>query len=343
MTNHDYARIWQSLDEDAGSVDSKGLLKRLIDPNVSPELHLAVSVPDKERFLLVKMPYDWTGDTSTFPRWRGASVFVHLSEERPTQGKYLAIRQGKDSAKEVFEALIADVCDAITASPDRDVEQLISDRLERWRIFFEDQRQDGLSLEAQQGLFGELHFMREYLFPAIGKAAAIRSWTGSRRANRDFQFDRSAFEVKTSSRKQHHKVIIANERQLDNAGLDELELIFVSLEIIEEAEGDLPQVVAGILDDLQDETVAVSEFRDKLLEAGYLSIHSNLYRRSYVSREVSAYRVAEGFPRILEQDLKIGVGDVSYSVMLSACERFRMPVSEAIAHIAHRNDGSPVA
>ena len=342
MNKLDYSRIWKSLDKDADTVDSPGVLKRLVDPAVSPELHLAITVPDKERVLLVRMPSDWSGDISIYPRWRGASIYAQVGDERPERSAFLVIRQGKDSAKEVFEALIADVCDTIVSQPGSDVGEIISQRLECWRIFFEDQRQEGLSPEAQQGLFGELLFMREHLFPVLGMNASVRSWAGSKRASRDFQFGRTAIEMKTSSAKQHHRIIIANEKQLDTVGLDGLGLVFMSLDVSEQGEDNLPNLIARIMKDLQLSHEALAEFRDKLLEAGYLEIHDSLYYRSYIPRDLLFYRVAEGFPRILEKNLMNGVGDVSYSVMLSACDRFRMPVQKGIAWIAGSNLGSHV-
>lgn len=342
MSNHDYDSIWQSLDSGVSSISSPGLLKRLIDPDMHPELHLAVSIPDKARHLLVRMPDDWREDIIDLPRWKGADIFVYRGEERPVRGKYLAIRQGRYSTREVFQSLIADLCDTIYSSERvSSLEGLISERLERWRVFFEEQGQEGLSPEAQQGLFGELLFIRDYLIPALGMRIAVKCWTGSKRMDRDFQFGRHAVEIKTSSGKQHQKVFISNEKQLDMKGLDFLDLVFFSLELMTEGGETLPAIVTAIRELLSEEVALASVFNDKLLDAGYLDVLARSYTRAYVPMTVKAYRVSDEFPRILGSNLPEGVGDITYSVMLSACESFRIPVSEIVDDVVSRMEERP--
>jgi len=330
MNRPDYALHWKSLDEDPRSKKDSGLIKRLISAQGQRELHLAISLPNKERLLLIKMQDDWDGDLTRFPLWNGVEIYIHLGEERPVRGKYLAIRQAENDSIEVFEALIADICDAILSiDSGQNIVKVIMNRLEKWRSFFHEKKQDGLSIEAQQGLFAELYFLQKILTPVVGKSNALRGWTGPELMNRDFQFGNHAFEVKSTSAKLHHKIAIANERQLDSSGLGHLDLIFISVESAEGGEHSLPQLVWSIAETLKDDYSLRREFLDKLLEAGYLSVHEPNYRKTYLVRSITAYRVSEGFPRILERDLPPGVGDISYSIVLSACEEFKITMIEA--------------
>jgi hypothetical protein len=280
------------------------------------------------------MPDEWEGDLSKYPRWDGAEIFINIGEERPTRGKYFSIQQAGNSSSEVFEALIADVCDAIlNNSSNQNTENVIMNRLEKWKSFFHEQKQGGLSSEEQQGLFAELLFMYQVLFPALGRLKALKSWTGPKRMSRDFELGGHAFEVKSSSSKLHQKIKIANERQLDVHGLLHLDLIFISLETMEGGEQSLPQLVQTITDSIKDDPSTSQEFSDKLFDAGYLKVHETNYQKTFIVRSLVAYRVSEGFPRILENDLLPGVGDVSYSIMLAACEGFEIPMSLVISDL----------
>ena len=331
MTRPKYADIWKELDAEAGATGGSALVKRLVEAGGGGELHLAVSAPDFRRYLMLRMPDDWDEDTSSLPKWRGAKIGPFTGAERPTHHKFLVLEQGDESPREVFEVLVADVVDAVLArQAGGDMRSVVAGRLDRWRAFFEERGLIGLGPEAQQGLFGELWFLREHLFHRVGPASAVAAWDVTHRAVHDFQFPRHAFEVKTSSAKQHQKFHVASERQLDATGLDSLHVIVVSLSTVLGGGETLPQLVASLREALASSPQAARFFEDKLLDEGYMGAHEELYRVGYAFRSVRAYHVSEGFPRILEGDLKAGVGDVSYSVVLSACEPFRVDVAVAL-------------
>jgi hypothetical protein len=61
------------------------------------------------------------------------------------------------------------------------------------------------------------------------------------------------------------------------------------------------------------------------LESGYYEIHRPLYEeRGYTIRQENIYRVSGKFPRITENQIPIGVGDVKYSIVLSESEEWRI-------------------
>lgn len=96
-------------------------------------------------------------------------------------------------------------------------------RLRRWQQFLTAAR-DLLSIEAQRGLWGELHVLRTHLLPALGAAATVVGWKASAAAHQDFQFSGGAVEVKTTAAKQPQSVRITSERQLDDTGVGALYL-----------------------------------------------------------------------------------------------------------------------
>ena len=71
--------------------------------------------------------------------------------------------------------------------------------------------------------------------------------------------------------------------------------------------------------------MASNLFKLKLLESGYYDIHMPLYEeRGYTIRQENLYRVSGNFPRITENQIPIGVGDVRYSIVLSESEEWRI-------------------
>ena len=71
--------------------------------------------------------------------------------------------------------------------------------------------------------------------------------------------------------------------------------------------------------------MASNLFKLKLLESGYYDIHKPLYdERGYAIRQENIYQVMGNFPRITENQIPIGVGDVRYSIVLSESEEWRI-------------------
>lgn len=332
MSRPQYAELWASLDRE---LQSKGttleLARRLVAETESTELHLGVRASDQFRLLFVRMPPSWNEDVSHFPRWSGMRVGVERGKERPEPRRFLVLQQGPNSPPEVFEALAADVCEAITFESKRDVLQVVMERLDRWKTFFTEQGTRGLGPQYQQGLYGELWFLREKLLPSMRPEEAVGSWTGSRHADHDFQFKGRAIEVKTSAAKQHQAFHVASEKQLDARGLESLFVFLITLGTVDGGGESLPAVIDSIRKLLEGNAVARRGFAEKLLESGYLDAHAEMYRTGYLLRSVKAFKVGPGFPRLLASDLPPGVGELSYSVVIAACEPFKFSIDEAIA------------
>ena len=116
---------------------------------------------------------------------------------------------------------------------------------------------------------------------------------------------------------------IASERQLDDTGLNALVIFFVSLDARPGSEMTLRKLVQNLRDTVSAEPDAVEVFDAKLLASGYIEAQSHLYDRiSYTVRSSSFFRVTGKFPRVIERDLIPGVGDVGYSILVSACSDF---------------------
>jgi len=146
---------------------------------------------------------------------------------------------------------------------------------------------------------------------------------GAERQIRDFQFKSWSVEVKTTHGNNHQKVHISNERQLDTANLDDLFLFHLSLESRLHSGETLNEAVDSILLILEKDFSSLSRFKNKLLEAGYFENHRIHYSETgYFVRNEVFYKVENEFPRIEEDEIRNGVGDVKYSIIISQCSEY---------------------
>lgn len=332
-TNTDYGDVWASLAESAeqrlASSDPRPAARR-VPADGGVRLYLSLTLPTLRRVLLIHLAGVPRISVAELPSWRGLEIAVEKwnVEDLPPGESFLLLRQALPGTESVYEAVIAEVCASVNSCPPKDVPGAVQSVLERWRLFFSAYGHEGLEPEAQRGLFGEVWFIRDHLKGILGGVPAVDSWTGYKRAPQDFQFQGAAIEVKTSIARQHQTVNISNERQLDDHGLTSLHLLVLSLGELEGGET-LPQLVDRLAESLEPRARSILE--EKLYISGYIGAHAPLYTTGYVFRTASAFQVGEGFPRLVESDIPDGVGDVRYSVTLSACVGFRTSVEAAVA------------
>jgi hypothetical protein len=151
----------------------------------------------------------------------------------------------------------------------------------------------------------------------------LNTWVGTTGEVRDFQMNNWALEVKTTHGNNHQKIQISSERQLDTTHIDKLFLYHLSLEKVQESGESLNQIITSIYAILEVDAIALNRFKSKLYEAGYFEQHQDLYETTgYFIRKDIFYNVENEFPRIQENEIRSGVGDVKYSIIVSQCESF---------------------
>ena len=80
-----------------------------------------------------------------------------------------------------------------------------------------------------------------------------------------------------------------------------------------------------------DNAIASDELENLLFEVGYLDIYTTRYDNvGYSIREHNYFKIGPDFPKIIESDLRNGVGDVRYTISVAECKRFSIPESEVI-------------
>lgn len=234
---------------------------------------------------------------------------------------------------DVFGVLACDVLEKVVRADTVEKGGIaLRDRLMHWKKFLKAAGEDGLSMEEQTGLFGELFVLRKLL--AAGNcdpAQVLSSWQGPSGANQDFSWQGRAIEVKSTTANDFSRVRIANERQLDEEGLRNLYLCRLALDRKPSAGETLPGIVSRLLAALGEPLR--DDFIDRLALAGYHQIHETRYQaHGYFCRFSHVYRIDGQFPRIKQGELRSGVSDVTYSADISNI----VPVSDEIGSLANK-------
>lgn len=315
-------QIWKKLENDKSF--TKGLLFRRYSASVLPDVFLALQQPEKLFCIAVSVSKEINVNISHFTKLK--EIDIDFSPDPNKKEKNVLIFKLINSQhKDIFSVLCEDMITSIAnESNERKLIKEILNRFEKWKSLFGKISAQGLTPEEQRGLYGELYFLRKFLNQNTNHLQIINSWTGTEKDIRDFQLNNWAVEVKTTFGSNHQKVYINNERQLDTTHLDKLYLYHISLEQAQQRGETLNKIINSFCETLKDDTLCLNRFKSKLYEAGYFEYQAELYNNiGYSVRQNNYYKVEDEFPRIQENEIRNGIGDVKYSVILSLCESYR--------------------
>lgn len=283
---------------------------------------LFVAVEGSRRVLLLRVPTEAIPPRQHWPVCTGLEVLaVQISGHA-----HLGVALREPRFGDVFSALAEDLARRVEqeSGESASLVGVLIGQLARWQRFLAASA-TGLEADAQRGLWAELQCLDTLLIPFFG-AEAVIAWKGPEGAHQDFQFASAWIEVKTTLAKQPQSVRITSERQLDDTHGPPLFLHVLALEAHPEGADTLPTRVAALRVALASASSARERFEDLLLAAGYLDRDAPRYATpGYVVRRADSFRVAPGFPRIIETQLTNGVGDVAYALDLAACAPFSVP------------------
>jgi Putative PD-(D/E)XK family member, (DUF4420) len=326
--------IWKDLEQDS-SDKTQGHLTRRILPEVNYDIYLAIEKPLNTRALLLCVSSKLLDRKNSYPSSGSFALNRIVVQDDAKDYVTLQLILTNPRHKDIFTILVQNIVDSLAlVSEERAAVSELITRLKRWQKFLEKNSPEGLSDLAQRGLYGELWFLREVVFSTFEPVKGILCWTGPKSTPQDFQFLRCAVEVKTTIGKQHQLLSISSERQLDDTAIGTIVLLHLSLELFQGQGETLPEMVASLRSIVSSDALAKYELENLLFEAGYLDIQANRYENTgYIVREHNYFKVGKDFPRIIESELRNGIGDVRYTISVAECKHFAIPVSELMALI----------
>lgn len=236
----------------------------------------------------------------------------------------LESEQYADLFAALCHSLLSELADARTSSSSLEV---ALSHLRRWKVFMSNRNARLLSAEEIRGLFAELWFLQELSKTSVGPSGAVYAWHGPERVQHDFIFAGHAVEVKSLVAADPRSVRISSENQLESSE-PELFLVVALLAETREESGRSLNMIADLVKSLVMGTEAGFQLESKLAEFGHLPLEEYDQPLFHLNGAL-AYKVTDGFPRIVRSELPVGVVRVSYQIQLEHLQPFACELATA--------------
>lgn len=252
-------------------------------------------------------------------RFKGVEIYTlqNDSENIIELYIYLLDNELKDIFSLFVQNILEDIIDSVT---EKEALKISLDVISKWKKLFDKINFNGLSIEHQKGLIGELLFFNFLLQNNKSSGSILNAWTGAGFEDKDFTFGLVGIEIKLTSSK-YPKITITNERQLDTENLNELFLILYITEEVKENGYSLNSMV----EQTRQNIFTCEErnlFNERLLLLGYREDDREHYGKMYSLKKIVGFTVNSDFPKIVKSQLPLGIYNTSYSIELSAVENF---------------------
>lgn len=326
-------QIWSELENDKSF--NKGLLIRRFSGSVLPDIFIAMQQPEKLMCIAASVSSEIPINIASFANLM--EIQLDVVPDINQNGKNLLVfKLINNQHKDIFAVLCEDLIHAVSEeNNEKKLVQTLLNRFEKWKSLFSKFIIDGLTPEEQRGLYGVLYFLRLFLLHKNVEPNVLNAWVGGSRELRDFQYNNWALEVKTTIGNNHQKIHISSERQLDTTHVENLYLFHLSLEKVQESGETLPRIISSIQEILINDTFSLNRFKAKLYEAGYFEHQKDLYGKiGYHIRQENFYKVENQFPRIQENELRNGIGDINYSIIISQCQDYLQSQIQVINNLS---------
>lgn len=327
-------QTWSAVAAEASQAE--GYYHRRV-PLASPwPAHAGIHRPTDTRVLLLETDNRVARGLSLKDTTKGYSVDTGPEEAGRPDRATIRIQETNQGYREIFTIVCADILEHwIPHTGASDSLKSLSQRLARWKNFFQRGTPLGLNREEYVGLYGELSFIETGLNAGVTALTMINAWQAPLGTNQDFLFGPIAVEIKTTTGNDIDAVRITNTRQLDSTGLQSLFLTRYAFDFRQGGGRTLPQLVATLKSAFSALSPDIlTTFSDRLLEAGFLdATPSEFDDWGFTPRHFDVFGVGDGFPRLLESGLPSGVSEISYTLNLSAAVQFKLVQSDLWAHV----------
>lgn len=257
-------------------------------------------------------------------------VPVNIVELPDVGYKALSICLTDENKIDIFSRLCHDIVERVTNLHNGESAfYLVCRRLNEWQSLFVGRISGVLTPSEVQGLFAELHFLAELLDSgSVSQEEVIRGWKGPDRAQQDFILNDTAVEIKSLTGQNRSKVRISSEDQL----YSHLSRLFLRVYMLAEVYGsdgeNLNSLVRRVSTRITLDTLR-HIFETTLHISGYIDL-PEYEQPQFVVKSCYTYLVSDGFPRIIQKTLPVGIQAVSYDLLLAVIEPFRVNEAEIL-------------
>ena len=262
-------------------------------------------------------------------RFKGVEIFIVETDILRDLNIYLLDNDLKDIFSLFVQNILEDIAESVT---ENEAVTKSLNVISKWKKLFDKINFNGLSLEQQKGLIGELLFINYLLEQGKSSTTLLNAWTGPDFEDKDFVFGATGVEMKLTSSK-YPKIKITNEGQLDAQNLNKLFLILYTAEDVKENGFTLNSLVEQTQAKLSANIDELKFFNERLMLLGYFEEDKEHYNKMYSLKKTYSYSVSDEFPKIIKSQLPIGVYNTSYFIELSAVQNFTVQMNEITQNI----------
>lgn len=199
-------------------------------------------------------------------RFKGVEIFTMINETTNEVDLYILLLENE--LKDIFYLFIQNILEEIEEmSSEQEVVNSTFNIIYRWKKLFDKIKFNGLSIQQQKGLIGELLFFNYLLDNNKSSERVLNAWTGPDFEDKDFTFGSIGVEIKLTSSK-YPRIQITNERQLDVENFRALYLILYTVEEVKENGVSLNLLIERIRQKLATD-IELNFFNQRLMLLGY--------------------------------------------------------------------------
>ena len=250
---------------------------------------------------------------------KGLDISIQDVSVISPEKRYIVIKNvlGND---EIFLAFSSSLCDALLDIDSYfEAFNALKAVIKEYKDYFSNPNKT-LSQQEEQGLCAEL-LQLEYLVKKFGEKVVI-NWQGPKRNKRDFVFEQTALEVKSTMAQTNTNILISNENQLDCNYPDKLKHLYLKFFIFELIDNgftliDCANKLLELVEDVNFKTMIVAN----LLK---LKVNINTYKPvcKFAVQGTRFYEITNQFPKITKDMLSCEIFDVKYRLKLDALRTF---------------------
>lgn len=312
---------WSQLDGAAPAVGE--LATRLISPERTGVVFIGVDSEGSKHLLVQLLPDDKGFEDRQSRGMLAQTVlrsFVNEGEKR-----FIDIECADRTAEPMLDLLAEEILNAFDDAR-LDAAQAVKAAFTKWRRIWAQLPKSLLNPDQQAGLFSELWFLINWLYPIAGLRAFAR-WRGPDGARHDFEWIGTSVEVKSTRQVVGRIHTINGIDQLDRPTNGTLYLFSQRLREEGGAMANLPILVNQVRDILKIDGELRDFFDVKLLSAGYHDAHAEEYEK-HKWRVVDEFLfvIPDEFPRLTASLFKNGlpasVQAVRYDLNLQGQESY---------------------
>lgn len=265
-------------------------------------------------------------------RFKGIEIYTLFNENENQIELYIYLLDNE--LNDIFSMFIQNILEVVEQSiTENEAITKTLNVVSKWKKLFEKISFNGLSLEQQKGLIGELMFLNFLLIQLQPPSKALNAWTSTEQEfqAKDFTLGSTGIEIKFTTSNQP-RIKVSNERQLDAESLTNLFLVLYSTEAVKDNGISLNSIIEQTRQSFITEE-DLNVFNSKLQQYGYDDDDREYYDKMYSLKKTFCFEIKNEFPKIVKNHLPIGIYDTSYSIEISAAENFIVEIEEILTNI----------